>query len=220
MINYNTSKIYKIVCNNTNLTYYGSTTRPLCQRIAKHKQKKCKYNCTSRKIIDGGNYDIILLENFPCNNKDELRARERFYIENNECVNKAIPGRTTKEWINDNKEKIAEYKKKHYQENKEKIAEQKKKYQLENKEKRREYEKKYRLDNKEKITEQTKKYRLDNKKIISEKKKKYQLENKEKIAEQRKVKITCSCGSIFRKNDKARHERTKKHQKFIQEQRA
>jgi AAA15 family ATPase/GTPase len=36
------------------------------------------------------NYKIILLENCPCNSKDELHARERFHIENNEsikCIN-------------------------------------------------------------------------------------------------------------------------------------
>ena len=39
--------------------------------------------------------------------------------------------------------------------------------------------------------------------------------NKEKISEKRKEKYTCACGSILRKADKARHERTKKHQEFI-----
>ncbi len=80
MINYNNSKIYKIVCNNTGLVYYGSTTQKyLTARLEQHRKYKKIYNCSSKKIIDGGNYDILLVENVDCNNKDELRSRERFY---------------------------------------------------------------------------------------------------------------------------------------------
>jgi ATP-dependent helicase YprA (DUF1998 family) len=151
MVNYNNGKIYKIVCNNSGLTYYGSTTRPLCQRIGKHKHKTSSY--TSKKIIDGGNYNIILVENFPCNNKEELCKRERFYIENNECVNKAIPGRTLEEYYQDNKQKIDEYQKKYRLDNREKILELKKKNYQENKEKISEYNKKHYQENKEKLSE-------------------------------------------------------------------
>ena len=127
MVNYNNSKIYKIVCNNTGLVYYGSTTQKyLSARLEQHR--KIYHTCTSRKIINGGNYDILLVENVNCNSKDELKARERFYIENNDCVNKNIPGRTKKEYYQDNKEKIKEYKKKYRTENKEILAEKQKKY--------------------------------------------------------------------------------------------
>jgi hypothetical protein len=42
------------------------------------------------------NIDIILVENYPCNNKYELEAKERWYIENNDSINKNIPTRTKK----------------------------------------------------------------------------------------------------------------------------
>ena len=32
--------------------------------------------------------DIILVEVFPCNSKDELHARETYFIDSNICVNK------------------------------------------------------------------------------------------------------------------------------------
>ena len=35
----------------------------------------------------------------PSNNKDELRIRERYYIESIECINKNIPGRTHTESV-------------------------------------------------------------------------------------------------------------------------
>lgn len=45
-------------------------------------------------------------------------------------------------------------------------------------------------------------------------KKKYRDENKQKISEKNKQKYTCECGSVFRKSDKSRHEKSKKHQKY------
>ena len=95
MVNYEEGKIYKIVCNKTGLIYIGSTTKHyLSDRLNEHssrykhyKDGKEKTKSTSYKIIDNGDYDIILIENYPCNSKDELRARERFYIDQFECIN-------------------------------------------------------------------------------------------------------------------------------------
>ena len=50
--------------------------------------------------------------------------RERFHIENSNCVNKIVPGRTTKEYHQANKEKILEYNKEYNKANKERISEQ------------------------------------------------------------------------------------------------
>jgi hypothetical protein len=83
-------------------------------------------------------------------------------------------------------------KKVYYRDNKDKI----KKYKLENKENAKEYMKEYYEDNKEKA-------------------KGYYEENKEKISEQGKVKITCVCGSCYRKEDKSTHEKTHKHQSYL-----
>jgi len=66
-------------------------------------------------------------------------------------------------------------------------------------------------NNKEIISEKHKEYYENNKETISEKRKEYRENNKEKIKE----KITCDCGKVFRKRDKARHERTIFHQQFI-----
>jgi hypothetical protein len=91
--------IYKIVCNETGEVYYGSTTQKyLSTRINGHKYKHRqakegqKYFCASFQIIERGNYSYSLLETVECEDKGQLEARERFYIENNECVNKYKPG--------------------------------------------------------------------------------------------------------------------------------
>jgi hypothetical protein len=99
MKDYSKGKIYKLVCNETGLVYYGHTTYEyLSQRLAKHIQHykewlegKARF-ITAFEIIKNNNYEIILLESYPCNSIDELKARERYYIENNERVNKNIPG--------------------------------------------------------------------------------------------------------------------------------
>ena len=102
MVNYQNGKIYKIVCNVSGLIYIGSTTKKtLAMRLSGHRSAYKAYldkleraaYITSFQVLEKEDYSIILIENYPCNNKDELRARERFYIESINCVNKAIPGR-------------------------------------------------------------------------------------------------------------------------------
>lgn len=96
---YQRGKIYKLICNTTNKCYIGSTCEDrLCKRIQKHKDsyrryQKGTYNYTSSyEIFANNNYDILLVENYPCNSKDELHSRERYWIENTEnCVNRGNP---------------------------------------------------------------------------------------------------------------------------------
>jgi len=102
MPNYENGKIYRITSGN--LTYIGSTTAPtLAKRLAQHvseykrwKKDKSRY-VSSYKILDTCHYDITLIESCPCGSKDDLTARERYWIENMECVNKCIAGRTHNE---------------------------------------------------------------------------------------------------------------------------
>lgn len=120
MVNYQEGKIYKLVGGG--LTYYGSTCDELRKRLYQHKQKKCK----SKLLYDTGDkVEIILVEKYPCNDKMELHQRERYYIENFDCVNKNIPNRKNKEyhkiWTNNNKEKIKEQKREWRKKNRELI---------------------------------------------------------------------------------------------------
>ena len=126
MVDYKNGKIYKIVCNTTGLVYIGSTCETtLAHRLAKHKSSYNSYIngkqdfITAYKILEYGSYEIVLLELYPCNTKDELHARERFHIENiNDCVNKVIPTRTHIEWVKNNKNHVNEYQRQYYEQNK------------------------------------------------------------------------------------------------------
>jgi len=204
-MDYKNGKIYRIVCDITGENYYGSTTQPLYKRLSRHKSKGNV--CTSNQIIKRGNYSIVLVEEYPCDNKQQLNSRERYYIENNICINKVIPGQTRNEWIEKNEEYIAEYKKQYYENNKEYY----KQYQLENKEKCDENKKKYYETKKVKIQEQQKQHYENNKDDRKKNMKIYYENNKEQIAQKHKEKITCECGSIVSHNHIARHRKSKKH---------
>lgn len=126
--------IYKITCNETGEVYYGSTTNSLNNRISGHKShlkrwKEGRYNfTTSFQIIDRGNYSYSLIETVECEDRGQLEARERFYIENNECINRNIVGRTMKEYCEANKERRNKYQKAYYKANKEYYNEWMRKY--------------------------------------------------------------------------------------------
>jgi predicted chitinase len=129
-VDYNNGKIYKIVCNVTNLVYIGSTCEPtLARRLSGHVKKyKAFLNqkfhfITSFKVLENNNYSIVLIELVYCNSSDELHSRERYHIETNECVNKNIPTRKIEEYRTDNKNKINKNKKEYYIKNKDKIKE-------------------------------------------------------------------------------------------------
>ena len=191
MVNYELAKIYKLVCNKTGLTYIGSTCQKLLsQRLSGHvRNYKCWKNgktnyVTSFKIIENNDYYMELLEAVPCSSFDELAKKERHYVESIDCVNKSIPGRTNKEYQQDNKENNKEKRKQYYENNKEKI-------------------KQYYENNKENNKENTK-----------EKRKQYYENNKEKIKqyyENNKENIKCSrCGCEVMKKTLSIHQRTLK----------
>ncbi len=137
-------KIYKIEAINgiDEDIYIGSTTKKLLsQRMATHRQNYKNWKlektgkCMSFDIFDKYGIDnckITLLENVNANSKDELHAKEAFYIKNMKCVNKFIPLRTKKEWEEDNKETLKEKRKEYNEIHKEHIAEVKCKWILEN----------------------------------------------------------------------------------------
>ena len=60
--------------------------------------------------------------------------------------------------------------------------------------------------------EKQKQYYLDNKEKLLEKQKQYNINNNEKL----KQKFNCECGGKYRFSDKAKHFKSKKHQKYLE----
>jgi hypothetical protein len=149
MPDYSQGKIYKIISTDCDDVYYGSTTELLNVRLIKHRYdynqylKGEYYYVTSYKLLEKENYEIVLVEDYPCENEIELKLREAEYIKNNVCVNKCIPCRTKEEYYQDNREKLLEKAKNYYVDNREKVLE---------------YHKKYNEINCEKISQKNKEY--------------------------------------------------------------
>ena len=79
MPNFQQSKIYSIRSHSRpDLIYIGSTTQPLSKRMVQHREARSK--CSSKEIIAIGDAYIELIENFPCNDKYELNARENRHM--------------------------------------------------------------------------------------------------------------------------------------------
>lgn len=208
MPNYQNGKIYILKSKIGNMRYYGSTVRTLKQRLNEHKTNKKRYENgkttsykTSYQILDYDDYEISLVEDFSCSSKQELETRERWFIENNECVNKYIPTRSKKEYYKEHEKELKEKKKKYYDDHKQEINERNKKYYKEHEKEIKEYNKEYRQRNKQELSQQKKLYRE---------------KNKDKIKEKQKIKITCVCGAELTKRHIRRHERSKKHQQFLE----
>ena len=207
-IDYSKSIIYKLVCNDLNVTdlYVGSTTR-FSHRKAAHKSgctnpNSNHYNYNVYQFIrangDWCNWSMIEVEKYPCTDGDQLRTRERYWYEQlNGTLNKQVPNRSQKQWREQNKEHYKEYQKDHYEQNKERLKE-------------------YQKDHYEQNKEHKKDYYEQNKQTIREYKKDYYEQNKQTIKEQQAKPYTCACGSSVRTGNKSIHFRSIKHTKYIE----
>ena len=95
MVNYQDSKVYEIVCRKTGERYIGSTTQPLSSRLNDHRKTRRK--TASSAIIERGDYYINLLENWSCDNLEQLLKKEREWYDKIECINKHRPHTTHEE---------------------------------------------------------------------------------------------------------------------------
>ena len=107
-MDYKNGKIYQILNNINDAVYVGSTTQLLCKRFYSHKTNSRDWWCKSplyalMKEFGEDMFYIELIELYPCKCKEELTAREGHYIRERGTLNKQIPGRTEKQYREDNK---------------------------------------------------------------------------------------------------------------------
>jgi len=192
-IDYSKTEIYKLIhkddIDNENI-YIGSTTnfrlRKCCHKSNSTNEKRKEYTFKVYENIrnNGGwtEWKMLLVEKYPCIDKKEADVRERYWIDFYKSqLNIVIPGRTHKEWYNNNKEEFAKKCKIYYNNKKKEILEKVKIYSQNNKEKLAEYQKEYNEN------------------------------HKKEISEKRKEKVTCECGCVIRKSNIEQHKRTQKH---------
>lgn len=130
-------KIYKIVNNEDDLVYVGSTTLDLKKRFQNHKYNFKKHKKTTNTYLLFEKYgiencEIVLIENLHYKEKNDLFKLEGKYIKELNSINKNIAGRDDAEYYKDNKKKLLDITRLYYQQNKESLTEQKKqKYECE-----------------------------------------------------------------------------------------
>jgi len=95
MPDYSKAKIYKLVCNVTGMVYIGSTCKKtLAIRLSGHVRHYKRWldgkhhYVSSFDILKEGDYKIVLIEDYPCERKDQLYARECYWTNEIVCVNK------------------------------------------------------------------------------------------------------------------------------------
>ena len=146
------------------------------------------------------------------NNKDKCKERTKAYGEKHKEYLKQKSKEyyeTNKDDIlyknslyrENNKDVIKETKKKAYERDRDKLLEQSKEYYRNNIEKKKEYDRNYRANNKERKRENDRLYREI---------------NKEKIKAQKYEQFDCPCGGRYTKCHQREHERSNKHQHYIQ----
>lgn len=108
-MNLKNAKIYKLTCSETGKVYFGSTTQQIGERKRFHNFHK---NCACKDFI---NPMIEIVEKVKCETKEDLFWRERYYIENNRCVNTKLP-------ILSDEERLAYQKKKQKKNNTKKVV--------------------------------------------------------------------------------------------------
>lgn len=155
---YKNGKIYRLVNSVDDEFYVGSTCVSLAKRLYRHKT--CAKSAPNRTVyqhlntIGFENVKIVLIEEYPCNNKMELERKEREHIEAlKPTLNAVIPTRTDQEyrqankeilrekrviWEEKNKENTKEYMINYYKKNSEQIKQNANKNREITKEKRKE----------------------------------------------------------------------------------
>ena len=213
-VNYQNTIIYKIVCNDLNVKdlYVGHTT-DFKRRKSQHKsncinEKSNRYNLKIYQTIrqNGGwnDWKMIEIEKYPCNDSNEATSRERLWFETLEAkLNMIFPQRSKNEYVETNKDKLNLIKKKYREMNKDKMKYVQKQYRANNIEQAKEYKRLHYEKNKDKIKEQVAMYNLI---------------NKEKVTARQRQEIICECGVTYTRNHKARHQKSIKHIKFIDQQ--
>tara|TARA_R110002096_G_scaffold323806_1_gene517959 strand:+ start:184 stop:855 length:672 start_codon:yes stop_codon:yes gene_type:complete len=214
--------IYKIVCDDLPEYVYIGSTINFTHRKYRHKSNcnneiGTRYNFKIYQIIreNGGwdNWRMVII-----NECDEgLTKTQAHIIEEEFRVN--LKANMNSQKCHVTKEDAIETKsdcgKKYREKNKKEISEKSQEYYQNNKELLIKKQNEYRENNKEYIKDKNKEYREKNKKYFSEKGKEYYNNNKDVILDKMSEKVTCECGSIFRKGALSRHLKSNKHLAFI-----
>lgn len=143
-IDYSKTIMYKLVCKDLAIKelYVGATTnwsnRQHNHKLNCNNENRDQYHFKVYQFIrkNGGfdNWNMIMVEEYSCDNKLQSDAREHYFTELlGAKLNMNVVGRTPKEWYIENREELIEYQKIYRENHKEDILEKHKKYNETNK---------------------------------------------------------------------------------------
>ena len=143
------------------------------------------------------NFYIELIEEYPCENIEQLRRKEGEWIRKMATLNEEIAGRTTREYYEEHIEEKKEHDKLYREENKDKRSKQAKE--------------RYERD-KERIKQRVNQNYHNNREEKLVKNKEYRDNNKEKLYSKASEKFTCQCGVSYTRRNKAQHLKSMHHE--------
>lgn len=193
----NTGYVYKLCCTDITVPeIYVGSTKSLRNRKAGHKTKCNGYN-VQPKLYDyinanGGwdNWTMVTLETLKYNEKHELRARERFWIEQLQAtLNAVIPNRTDSEYG-------IVYRQTHAEEIKQKKHDD-------------------HILNREANLARMKQYQATHLESIKLRHQKYRTENAVILSARKKERVVCECGINVARHYLTDHRQTPKHTKLL-----
>ena len=138
-MDYSKAKIYKIVNDIDDDIYIGATCQALSKRMAEHrksmKSKRDNHIKLYKKMNEIGveHFKILLIEETPCENVEQLRAIEGDYIRELGTLNSQIAGRTSGDYKKEFKERYYPSKKIYRENNRDTINEKSREYYYERK---------------------------------------------------------------------------------------
>ena len=202
-MDYKNGKIYCIRNKVDNDIYIGSTCSPLSKRMSGHRtDMRARPNTCSKlyqKMEEIGldKFYIELILEYPCENKEQLHAKEGEYIRKYGTLNNVVAGRSKKEHYIECRETLLQKQNDYAERNREKVLERKREYTARTKDKKKEYDKEYRDKNSELLTE----------------KKRQQFQQRK---ERGNIKVMCEvCGSCYTDYCKRAHFQSQKHQEAV-----
>jgi len=230
---YSKCQIYKIVCKDPKIKdcYVGNTCNWI-KRKSKHKQSvNCEndkgYNYKKGIIIreNGGwnNWEMVLIENFPCENDLQARSKEREWLEKlGATMNGQNPIATKedikiqyKKYYEEHREEVKAKSTKYYAEHREELNAKATKYYAEHREEQNAKKAKYYEEHREELNAKATKYYAEHREEKKVSLAKYYEEHCEEVKaknrERSSKKMTCPCGIEHRVGEKSRHIKTAKH---------
>lgn len=208
MSNYKIGRIYKIIHNQSNICYVGSTFNTLRDRWMNHKSDYNRYLDNRHNEIaiypyffkyGIENFKIILIKEYEVCDRKHLHIYEQLWINKLKTINKLSTFQINKLYI------------KFYESNRrvrpDNYNEERRGYRIKNQDEIRKIDRQRYHNNKEVVLERRKEYYIRNKDKIQERKKDYY--------EKSKKRFLCACGSNILECVISSHLKTKKHQNYI-----